>query len=199
MNRQYSLVISPNTKTLSQIRLFQNIIKTCRGSWIASEDESGYIELVNFQASENDYIIISKEINYIASNLSPFQIQLDGFGISEEKNKCCFNLKINEETCSIIKEYGNLLIEGLNQLEIKEPIPKFQIPSCPIGVKITQELTNKGYRLLDKLTMTHPCFFLTMRQFDEENYCYKTIEKIPLLGSTDESSSFLTYIMSQTS
>lgn len=158
MQHTYSIVFQPNHEIVMQLKQYKNMLAD-RIGWFHSKNSLAHITIAEFNASDEQLPIFTKQLERIADSVDPFTVLLDHF--STYPNGALFiapDLFSKEKLLPIMKRFNKETRFTLQH--------KSSDPHLSIARKLTEEQLQVAEEIFIDCHIEFECSHIVLRKLD---------------------------------
>lgn len=184
MIRQYSLVIIPSQSIVDRVAAAKLQLRQQLGRFYFRMNSVAHITLLVWIADEKYEGIIFEEFKRILSGISPFSVELSGFGTHDETGT--FFIQTTTSSAKRVIDSGEFINSkfrrSLKRLLDKPLSPQYRSPHMTIASKLDASSMAVAVNANAQFEGTFDCESFYFRRQKLENKNFEVIAAIPLLS-----------------
>ncbi len=178
MNK-YSVVFLPDLQTIEAVKQLKLLLADKIG-WFNSKNSLAHFTVFEFLEDENQEDKFCLQLERIASEIYPFNMQCDAFDWFENG---AFYVRPNEASTVKMSELMKQVLKESTQ--IKKTITNTN-PHLSIARRLSPEKLKIAQELFTSINLNFQITHLTLRKFDENLKQFIVYKEFPLLGKPKE-------------
>lgn len=178
MLHTYSIVFQPAPEIVAQIKGFKDSLADNIG-WYHSKNSLAHITIAEFSASEEQVVIMQKQLQRIADSVTGFTVILDHF--NSYPNGAFFiapDLASKEKLVSVMKRFHKETRFALKHKSVA--------PHLSIARKLSDESLIVAAALFPSVAIEFECNRIVLRHLDLTTKQFVMLDQFPFNGNTRE-------------